>query len=178
MYTDEIQSILENDPYAGPLFQGVYAIDQVPHQLQPRSLYVVNTQTQNSQNGMGHWVGLSTLQSPVSSYYFDSLGAPPPISLCESLLSVSTSIEFADVSLQNALTATCGQFVVVQALFLSRGLTPLQVTSYLYKLQLRGYLMADAFVQIITSSLAHLRDAPILNPEIFSLKKSQKNTSD
>ena len=165
MYSDEIETILSKDVYASNFFEGVYAIDLLPSILKPSKIYIVNLQAHDRDNQFGHWCQVSTLSSPLSTFYMDPFGQPPPSSIWTSLLSAAPVNYYSNLQLQNFLTAACGQFVTLTSLLQARGYDPLEILRHF--MDIEGYLMRDAYVTDVISHLTHLRDAPLMVEEIF-----------
>ena len=124
--------------------------------------------------GIGHWTSISTYGHPSTAFYFDSFGLPPPIAICNSLLSTNDVVEFADIQFQNDLAVTCGPYICVQALLLARGYSPYQIIHHFQNIQRRGPLELVVYVNLLISLLHHLRDAPVLHPELFPDEKNWK----
>ena len=113
MNTQEIRAILANDPFVGPVFQGVYAIDQLSAlQL---GAYVVNTSASNKNTG--HWVAMWV--TPYAVEYFDSYGRDPPEKIkrkCRTKQWICNG-RF----LQSPLSSVCGQYCIYYLLHRARG---------------------------------------------------------
>ena len=174
MYGHEIEQVLKNDSYTKDKYRGIYSVESLPQQMRKESLYVLYLQAskEKAEQELGHWTLIWNHGTAIkSTFFFDSFGNPPPMSICDRLLSVSQIIEYSDIQFQNILSVTCGQYVCLQALLLARGYTPFQVLSHFQQLKTRGLFILDAYVKIIISSLHELTDAPILHPDIFLSSK-------
>ena len=113
MNTQQIEYILKQDDYVNPIFQGVYAKDQLPD-FQYGSC-VVNTAPSTEKSG--HWVALFVTDSTVE--YFDSYGGKPLPSLAQRWkrkMWISNPIP-----LQSPLSAVCGHYCIYYLLHRARG---------------------------------------------------------
>ena len=71
--TNEIDDVLRNDLFTKSIFEGVYALDKVPTNLQHNAIYVINLD--KSKEKGSHWTALKIDREQV--IYFDSLARPP-----------------------------------------------------------------------------------------------------
>ena len=168
MNTTEIEAILEADAFTAPLNGGVWSIDTLPFPLPRERLYVCNLDPSTMQGS--HWIGISTLSSQsasasasASAFYFDSFARPPPLEMLPQLLSTSDFVMYNDVTLQNPLTAICGQLTILVLKFLARRRTPLEVM-----LQFpfsENYIKTDLVAYSVIQSLSGLKNKPFFNWE-------------
>ena len=113
MNTQQLQSILKQDPRVGPVFRGVFPRDKLPPFRD--GVYVINT---DSSKGKGqHWV--SVYITPVATEYFDSYGGDP-IKEIKRWGKRKTWVT-NPVPLQSPLSAVCGQYCIYYLLHRVRG---------------------------------------------------------
>ena len=113
MNTQQIESILKQDPYVNPTFQGVYAIDELPNFNY--GTCILNTSPSTEKNG--HWVAMFVTDLDVE--YFDSYGGDPLPSLKHRW---SNKSWFSNqIPLQSPLSAVCGQYCIYYLLHRVRG---------------------------------------------------------
>jgi len=115
MNTQQIESILRQDPYVGASFQGVFACDKIPHF--ERGSCVINTapSTQSS----GHWIALYVFGDIAE--YFDSYGGDVLNSLKRKWRKKTWVNN--PIPLQSPLSAVCGQYCIYYLLHRARGLS-------------------------------------------------------
>lgn len=135
--TTEIHNILSKNEVTKPLYRGTF-----PHDLLPR--YGLTTQQKPAIIVVNHGSSLtpgthwSLVYFPKSSllpaYYFDSFGKNVyPLWNLEAFIkrnSKTTGYTFNARKLQNERSSSCGQFVVVTAWLLARGVSPDRVQGY------------------------------------------------
>ena len=109
MNTKQIATILKCDYVTKDIFQGVYAIDQLPS-WQPGA-YVVNTDEQDKPGE--HWVAVYQKE------YFDSYGLPPLDTRLIDFL--ENDYQYNKVPLQQPLSNACGFYCVYYILERARG---------------------------------------------------------
>ena len=115
MNTLQIRKVLEQDRYVRPLFNGVFAIDQLPKCVD--GAYVVNT-AKSTHPGQ-HWIAVYIAGDIVD--YFDSYGGEPSSDLqrwCR-----NWSWTYNPVPLQSPLTSVCGQYCIYYLIHRCRGIT-------------------------------------------------------
>lgn len=105
MYSDEIESILDDDKN----FMGCYASDQLPTVpfSFPKSL-IINTAT--SDTGGEHWVAL--VMHKKKCYYFDSFGLPIMNRNIIHFLCNYKKVTYSDTCIQNTFSNACGKFCI------------------------------------------------------------------
>ena len=114
MNSYQLSSILNQDPYTGPMFHGVYPINRVP--LMRDGFYVVNT-APDTHPGL-HWVALFVKYNSVE--YFDSYGGEPPTVLYRWAKKKQWTSN--PIPLQSPLTSVCGQYCLYYLLHRARGI--------------------------------------------------------
>ena len=115
MNTLQILKVLEQDRYVRPLFNGVFAIDQLPKC--ENGAYVVNT-AKSTHPGQ-HWVAVYVTGNKVE--YFDSYGGEPSSHLKRWWRKRSWT--YNAVPLQSALTSVCGQYCIYYLIHRCRDIT-------------------------------------------------------
>jgi hypothetical protein len=95
-----------------PTFVGVFPLNRIPHlRKKSNNGFIVNTQTDNLPGQ--HWIAVRTMLD--RAWIFDPMAShPPPPALCHHLL-LYCNISFlyvCKVSIQPALTLTCGHHCV------------------------------------------------------------------
>ena len=163
MNGNEIRKACLLDPFISRYFAGVLAIDEMPFPLRPSSLYILNLSPRSHEGS--HWTLCSSLQSPKYIEYFDSFGVGPPISILPNLLTQGKCVYYSNAVLQNALTQTCGNFVVLTARMLAQGISLSDMLLKYYDLNNQIPFKNDVISEEVSSQLTHLRKRPILAPE-------------
>lgn len=112
MNTQQIESILSQDPYVGSSFYGVFARDQIPYF--ENGSCVINTAP--STQDTGHWIALYVVGDEAE--YFDSYGGEVMKSLKQKWKGKSWTSN--PVALQSPLSAVCGQHCIYYLLHRAR----------------------------------------------------------
>lgn len=115
MNTQQIESIMKQDPYVSPTFQGVFAIDELPYFKYGSC--ILNTSPSTEKNG--HWVAMFVTYSDVE--YFDSYGGEP-LTILKRRWSNKTWFS-NQIPLQSPLSAVCGQYCIYYLMHRVRGLS-------------------------------------------------------
>ena len=113
MNTQQIDSLLKQDPHVGSSFRGVFACDQIAY-FESGSC-VINTAP--STQVSGHWVALYVMGDSVE--YFDSYGGDVLKSLKQKWRKKSWVSN--PIPLQSPLSAVCGQYCIYYLLHRARG---------------------------------------------------------
>ena len=114
MNTEQLTSILIQDPYVGTMFRGVYPIDCLPSLKD--GAYVVNT-APHHHPGL-HWVALLVKGNCIE--YFDSYGGDPPRKLRR--WGKTKWWTSNPIPLQSPLTSVCRQYCIYYLLHRVRGI--------------------------------------------------------
>lgn len=114
MNTQQIDSVLRQDPYVEPSFKGVFSWDRVP-KFKTGSC-VVNTAHSNESSG--HWIALYITEHEAE--YFDSYGGDVPKTLKRKWKQKSWTSN--PTPLQSPLSAVCGQYCIYYLIHRVRGL--------------------------------------------------------
>ena len=109
MNTQQIRAILHNDYMTKDLFQGVFAIDQLPATC--HGMYVVNTDEQDKPGE--HWLAVYNKE------YFDSYGLPPQDERMIDFL--GSNVVYNAVPLQQVMSNACGFYCIYYLLERARG---------------------------------------------------------
>ena len=111
--THQIDNILSQDPYVGPMFLGVFPRDKLS--LFGDGALVINTDPSTKPGE--HWIAVFIKNG--SAEYFDSYGSDPPKWLKKYWKNVMWTSN--PVPLQSPLSAVCGQYCVYYLLHKARG---------------------------------------------------------
>lgn len=114
MNNREITRVLAQHPTARRVFRGVYPRDRLPrHRLSKNHhhAFVINTAPAGHRGE--HWVGVWLDARTRIAEYFDSYGLPPRHhDIQDFLLKNCTYYKYNDHVLQDALSSTCGLYVM------------------------------------------------------------------
>ena len=114
MNSEQLISILKQDPYTASIFRGVYPINRLP--TIRNGIYVINT-APDTHPGL-HWVAFFVTDSSIE--YFDSYGGDPPTALHRWGKKKQWIIN--PIPLQSPLTSVCGQYCLYYLLHRTRGI--------------------------------------------------------
>ena len=114
MNSEQLVSILKQDPYTVSIFRGVYPINRLP--AIRNGIYVINT-APDTHPGL-HWVALFVTDSSIE--YFDSYGGDPPTALYR--WGKKKQWIKNPIPLQSPLTSVCGQYCLYYLLHRSGGI--------------------------------------------------------
>lgn len=121
MQGSEIAALLAADTCTAPLFQGVFAADTLPRNVQGPAVLVVNTDPAHFEGS--HWVAIC-INSFGRGEFFDSLGLPPIVPhhrrFMESNCSSWTS---NNVRVQGVDSALCGEYCIMYLTQRARGIS-------------------------------------------------------
>ena len=109
MGTELITKLLRTDPLVKPFFGGVYASNQLPHEVMYPGYYVMNTDPHYKPGE--HWIA-AYFTDDGQVEYFDSYGRPPTGPIKCWLYRQSWNMTLNKYQLQGLLTAVCGQYCV------------------------------------------------------------------
>ena len=112
MNSEQLISILKQDPYTASIFRGVYPINRLPPIR--NGIYVINT-APDTHPGL-HWVALFVTDNSIE--YFDSYGGDPPTALHR--WGKRKQWITNPIPLQNPLTSVCGQYCLYYLLYRTR----------------------------------------------------------
>ena len=113
MNSNQIRKILWSDIEAKNVFRGVFAVDQLPRELQVGA-YIINTD-EHYKPGQ-HWVAV--YYDGTIKEYFDSYGLPP---LDRRILEfLGPKFVYNNIPLQKTLSNACGYYCVYYILRRSR----------------------------------------------------------
>lgn len=106
MDEDEISSAME----AYPLFRGVYARDEIPHDLKRPGGIIVNTDPRS--NPGSHWIAIY-LDNHNTGELFDSLASEDVLSTFKDWMERNTtSYLFPLIPLQSSISKLCGVYCI------------------------------------------------------------------
>ena len=159
MMTNEIDDVLRNDLFTKSIFEGVYALDKVPTNLQHNAIYVINLD--KSKEKGSHWTALKIDREQV--IYFDSLARPPPKEIVPKMYKIGKDILYADIPIQSILSQVCGYHVLLVCLFWARGWSLKEIMTEIYKAQEKKYLRNDYLAVKVISSLTNLKERPLID---------------
>ena len=119
MNTQQIEAILNRDPYCKNVFKKVCARDQIEKPTFP-SAYVINSDPSNKPDE--HWVAVF-FDEKGRGEYFDSYGFPPHVLNLESYMNrySSSAWIYNKKTLQALFSTVCGHYCVYFILFRCRG---------------------------------------------------------
>lgn len=176
MNSKQLDHILRQDPFVGPLFCGVYPIDRLPPVHD--GAYVINT-APALHPGL-HWLALIVKGQSIE--YFDSYGGKPSPKLRQWARNKSWVCN--PTPLQSPFTSVCGQYCVYYLLHRARGFDLVSILmdfgvdvdendKLVYDFVAKRYdldhlTLVDTENIILQASYAHLSD-----PSIRKMKSGQ-----
>ena len=105
-------------------FLGVYtSVVLAPPPLTLSATLIVNTDLHSAKGT--HWLATHLQPRSYSTYFFDSYGLPPLFpSILNYLRRACSVLEYNTTQLQGLISAVCGEYCCVFALYMDRGLSP------------------------------------------------------
>ena len=119
MDNEQIERVLQADPYTRPILQAVCPKNKIPWPHTDPAAYVINLDPAGYPGS--HWIGVFIDKKHNESNYFDSMGQTP-IPACIPLLRLCANVRFNPHMLQDH-SMVCGQFVIMFLLMRARGYT-------------------------------------------------------
>ena len=119
MNTQQIEALLNRDPYSKDIFKKVCARDQIEKPTFP-SAYVINSDPSNKPGE--HWIAVY-FDKKGRGEYFDSYGLPPHVLQLDSYMNCYSSTDwiYNKKPLQALFSSVCGHYCVYFILFRCRG---------------------------------------------------------
>ena len=136
MDTNQIITILKNDILAKDVFKGVYAVDQLPKNLE-YGAYVINTDEHYKPGE--HWVAV--YYDEKSKDYFDSYGILPIDSRIEKFC--GKEFVYNNVKLQKTYSNACGFYCIYFILKRVRGIDMENIVYYLNRITDSDYFVKN-----------------------------------
>ena len=117
MYTHELREIVSRDIRLNRQFLGVFAADELPHQIPVGCLAIVNC-CERAEPGQ-HWIAI--YQEAINRLeMFDSYGLPPSAYNLQNKLPADV-IVYNNRPLQGLFSNVCGQYCLYYCYFKARG---------------------------------------------------------
>jgi hypothetical protein len=141
----QIEFYLRSHPHTRASFRGVFARDELPAKLEPSSIYIVNYSLRKSKGT--HWILLFMTPNSVP-LYFDTAGLPPFFPEFTRLLNKYPLFIYSKHQIQSSDSMSCGRFVILMAVYLSRGRSLYESRSiFSSKLQDNESVLAGKFLK-------------------------------
>jgi hypothetical protein len=109
---------LRSHPHTKKYFRGIFARNELPEELEPASIYIINYSLRREKGT--HWILLFLTANGVP-VYVDTSGLPPFFEEFKKVLQKYPIFIYSKEQIQGGDSKSCALFVILLALYLSRG---------------------------------------------------------